>query len=58
MNMKELGKWEYDCLNRDLEAQGDEPIDMPFEEWYKNVFLIDEAWEEIRENHKREEYYD
>lgn len=51
--MKELGKWEYDCLKRDMEYQGDKfEYEGGFSAWYEEVFLIDESWEEIRKNRK------
>jgi hypothetical protein len=51
MTLKETGKWEYDCLKRDMKAQGDTwNYKGGFENWYKEVFLVDEAWQEIREN--------
>jgi len=53
VTMKELGKWEYDCLKRDMEYQGDKfEYEGGFSAWYEEVFLIDESWEEIRKNRK------
>lgn len=53
MTLKELGRWEYDCLRRDMKAQNDNfNYTGGFEAWYKEVFLIDEAWQEIRESVK------
>ena len=49
MKLKQLGKWEYDCLKRDMKGQGDNwSYKGGFKAWYKEVFLVDEAWEEIR----------
>ena len=46
-SIRELAKWEYNLLIE--EAPDWNPPE--FETWYKEVFLIDEAWKEIRENH-------
>ena len=52
MTLKQVGKWEYDCLKRDMKLQGDNwSYKGGFEAWYKEVFLKDEAWKEIREEH-------
>ena len=49
--LKIVGKWEYNCLKSDMELQGDVfTYKGGFEAWYKEVFLIDEAWREIRED--------
>lgn len=48
--LKRNAKWEYQCLGRDLEAQGDKwNYKGGFKAWFKEVFMIDEAWAEIRE---------
>ena len=53
MTTEELAKWEYNCLKRDMALQGDKwSYKGGFKAWYKEVFLIDDAWEEIRENHR------
>ena len=55
--LKKTAKWEYFFLIRDLSQQDEkeaveELIETGFESWYKNVFLVDEAWEEIKEDIK------
>lgn len=52
--LKDVAKWEYACLNRDLELQGDDVLNIDFDEWYKTIFLIEEGWQEIRESMKYE----
>ena len=53
MTLKKLAIWEYKALKRDMKAQGDTfKYKGGFEAWYKKVFLIDEAWEEIRNNYR------
>lgn len=48
--LKRNAKWEYQCLKRDMLAQGDKwSYKGGFEAWFREVFLIDEAWKEIRE---------
>ena len=48
--LKEIARWEYDCLIRDMKAQGDNwRYETGFGKWFEEVFLVDEAWEEIRE---------
>lgn len=49
--LKEVGRWEYDCLIRDMKLQGDDwSYKGGFEAWYEEVFLEDEAWKEIRDD--------
>lgn len=49
--MEKTAKWEYEALQSDLENQGETwEYKGGFDAWYKEVFLIDEAWAEIREN--------
>lgn len=57
MKLKHIGKWEFDCLIRDITSQGEKEVikdlkQIGFKNWYKNVFLIDEAWLEVRKNYK------
>ena len=55
MKLIDVAKWEYKTLKSDMKLQGDTfTYKGGFKAWYNEVFLIDEAWEEIRENHKQE----
>ena len=48
--LKQVGQWEYKTLKRALLAEGvNWSYEGGFEAWYKDVFLVDEAWAEIRE---------
>lgn len=54
--LKQTAKWEYECLIRDLKGQGERNAvkdlkNTGFDEWFKYVFLVDEAWLEIRQNY-------
>ena len=45
-------KWEYKAIQDDMVALGAQherwEYEGGFEAWYKEVFLVDEAWAEIR----------
>lgn len=48
--LKRIAKWEYDCLKRDFENQKEKSkYKGGFPKWFNEVFLVDEAWKEIRE---------
>jgi len=52
MSLRSIGKWEYKCLIRDMRFQDDDwEYEGGFNKWYEEVFLIDDAWEEIRNNY-------
>lgn len=48
MSLQELARWEYDCLVRDTDGEFSYPGG--WKRWCHEVFLIDDGWEEIRNN--------
>ena len=46
-----IAKWEYQTLKDDMVRQGENwEYEGNFDKWFEKVFLIDDAWEEIRNN--------
>ena len=49
--LKRVGEWEYNALRSDMARQGEKWGYLGgWEAWYREVFLIEEAWREIRED--------